>query len=669
MVDLVEQGKKVTSILATNRTENIGMDVWDEFVVPRYFDKYDFFSTMPCKIEGGRGCGKTMLLRYLSYQSQFSSKRSLDGGIDLSNIGLYWRADTQFLRQLTKRGNDDDYWGSTFTHYFSLKVSIEVLKSVDFIASTRGAFLGYKDIELTGLDIYDESLKGSVLLVKEGLERLRKRFELAIVNPALLEKVTFFPFDFVKSVLEELKSKVVELVDTNFHVFIDEYENLLRYQQVIVNTSVKHSEPPVIFKIACKKNGMPHIETTGDEAIVLKNDYIVHDLDEYTSNEYNVFASEVLLNRLARANDENSGICLSNVSSLKERRSQEYMRDTLDKLRKMFPGKRHADLALDVFSKPSLRGKLEDMLSQALIKKEESNLTAGDFIKEEAREASIVCTALLNRKSSVPAEVLESLNMHLTGAKTAFDDWIGTNFVGSYLNIIKRRREENRLFCGFDTFISLSQGNLRHFLELCRTAFSVGYDFKGNQFQISEEYQSFAANQTSSSLFTEIKSFKPQGTLLHLFANRLGELFALHQSRLSQSEPEKNHFSIEGGATSLSDEERALLDECEKWGVLTKVVATKTKGREIIDDYDWVLNPIYAPRFGISYRKKRKVTFSSSDVTALFLGDNGEYEALYDSHKQSIKQVADKKSVKKPLKKKIVTNESDNQGDMFDDKR
>ena len=669
MVDLVEQGKKVTSILATNRTENIGMDVWDEFVVPRYFDKYDFFSTMPCKIEGGRGCGKTMLLRYLSYQSQFSSKRSLDSGVDLGNIGLYWRADTQFLRQLTKRGGDDDYWGSAFTHYFSLKVSIEVLKSIDFIASTRGVFSGYKSIELTGLDIYDESLKGDVSSVKEGLERLRKKFELAIANPALLEKIIFFPFDFVKSLLEELKSKIVELDATNFHVFIDEYENLLRYQQVIVNTSVKHSEPPVIFKIACKKNGMPYIETTGDEAIVLKNDYIVHDLDEYTSNEYNVFASEVLLNRLSRANDENSSICLSNVSSLKERRSQEYIKNTLDKLRKMFPGKSHADLAQDVFSKPSLRGKLEDMLSQALIKKGEVELVARDFIKDEAKEASIVCTALLNRKSTVPTELLESLELHLLGVKTSFDDWIGTNFVGSYLNIIKRRREENRLFCGFDTFISLSQGNLRHFLELCRTAFSVGYDFKGNEFQISEEYQSFAANQTSSSLFTEIKSFKPQGTLLHLFANRLGELFALHQSRLSQSEPEKNHFSIEGGATSLSDKERALLDECEKWGVLTKVVATKTKGREVIDDFDWVLNPIYAPRFGISYRKKRKVSFSNLDVSALFSGENSEYEALYDSHKQLVKQAVDKKVVKETIKKQDITDKSDIQRDMFDDKR
>lgn len=50
-----------------NCIENIGMDVWDVFVVLWYFDNYDFFSIMLCKIEGGWGCGKIMLFRYLLY--------------------------------------------------------------------------------------------------------------------------------------------------------------------------------------------------------------------------------------------------------------------------------------------------------------------------------------------------------------------------------------------------------------------------------------------------------------------------------------------------------------------------------------------------------------------------------------------------------------------------
>jgi len=661
MIDLVEQGRKVTSILATNRTENIGMDVWDAFVVPRYFDNHDFFSTMPCKIEGGRGCGKTMLLRYLSYQSQFSPNRQLKGDLDLKNIGLYWRADTQFLRQLHKRAQNEEYWSKCFTHYLVLKVTIEAFKSIDYIATNRGGIENYPSLQFEELSIYDPSLVGTVTEVKNKLERVRKKFELAVANPNLLSNTVFFPYNFINSALSELQELIPELKDTNFHVFIDEYENLLRYQQIIVNTCVKHSEPPIIFKIACKKNGMPYRETTGDEAIVWKNDYIVHDLDEYTSKEYNVFASEVLLSRLSKVvNKSQPNICLSSVSSLPKRREEAYKKSVLTQTRQIFPSKKQSELAEDVFQKPALFSKLNDMLSQALDKLGEKELTASDFVKPKAKEASIVCTALLNRKNANPSQILNELELHAQGEKSQFDDWIGTNFVGCYLNIIPRRREENRLYCGFDTFISLSQGNLRHFLELCRTAFSVGFSYENERFYISFENQSFAANQTSSSLFDEIKSFKPHGVTLQKFANRLGELFSLHQSRLSQSEPEKTHFSIDGGASALSSNEKTLLDECEKWGVLSKKIATKTKNRLVIDDFDWILNPIYAPKFEISYRKRRKLTLSNSDICTLFDPDKEKYNNLFNDHKKVVAET--KKKVVKSTPKK----QDNGTRDMFD---
>ena len=300
------------------------------------------------------------------------------------------------------------------------------------------------------------------------------------------------------------------------------------------------------------------------------------------------------------------------------------------------------------------------MLNQALETKGDKKLSAEDFIRKDAKDATIVCIALLNRTATSPSKLINQLNNYLIDRKGPFVDWIGTNFIGCYLNIIKRRRQENRLYCGFDTLISLSKGNLRHFLELCRTAFSVGYNYKNGNFHISEEVQSFASQQTSTSLFSEIKSFKPHGHQLQIFANRLGELFSLYQARLSQSEPEITHFSIDGGATGLSVEIKNLLIECEKWGVLYKTPATKTKSREIIDDYDWVLNPIYAPQFCISYRKRRKTTFLSSDIQSMFSIVKKDYDLLYNSRKISIQ------SSKKLIKNKTVQNDTENQGDFFD---
>jgi hypothetical protein len=113
-------------------------------------------------------------------------------------------------------------------------------------------------------------------------------------------------------------------------------------------------------------------------------------------------------------------------------------------------------------------------------------------------------------------------------------------------------------------------------------------------------------------------------------------LCSLYQSRLSQSEPEINHFSIEGGETAVTGEYKNYLDECEKWGILSKTKATKTKAREIIDDFDWVFNPIYAPKFGISYRKKRKLILTHAEIQILFNPDKSKYEELFQRVRHSI---------------------------------
>src|SRR5687767_10907298 len=64
------------SVFTQNRTEEIGYDVWEHFVIPPFYERLDLqVARKPRVIIGGRGCGKTMLLRYLSHESLFSPKR------------------------------------------------------------------------------------------------------------------------------------------------------------------------------------------------------------------------------------------------------------------------------------------------------------------------------------------------------------------------------------------------------------------------------------------------------------------------------------------------------------------------------------------------------------------------------------------------------------------
>ena len=61
----------------------------------------------------------------------------------------------------------------------------------------------------------------------------------------------------------------------------------------------------------------------------------------------------------------------------------------------------------------------------------------------------------------------------------------------------------------------------------------------------------------------------------------------------------------------------------DELGRETKV---KSEGADVIDA-DWVLNPIYAPYFKISYRKRRKLTLTVEEFRVMALG---EFDARRD---------------------------------------
>ena len=136
MQDTTFEISQVKHSLTKNRSEHLGKDVWSDFVIPRFFNRVPLISTMPIRLEGGRGSGKTMLLRYLSYHSQFSGDRKKLPENAADSVGLYWKADTQFLRIMQKRSLSDEEWSPVFDHYLNLRLGLEVLSSIKLIANS-----------------------------------------------------------------------------------------------------------------------------------------------------------------------------------------------------------------------------------------------------------------------------------------------------------------------------------------------------------------------------------------------------------------------------------------------------------------------------------------------------------------------------------------------------
>ena len=78
------------------------------------------------------------------------------------------------------------------------------------------------------------------------------------------------------------------------------------------------------------------------------------------------------------------------------------------------------------------------------------------------------------------------------------------------------------------------------------------------------------------------------------------------------------------------------MSECIKWSVLFEVKETKVKDTKL-SYADFVLNPIFAPHFGISYNKGRKLDIKADDATRLLVGSRDEMNMLVKGYQKTWK--------------------------------
>lgn len=622
----------VKSAFKANRAEELGLDVWGDFVIPLFYEEIDLLdATKPRRITGGRGSGKTMLLRYLSHHSQFSTSRLSGDNFNFSSIGLYWRADTNFLTMFTKQGVDEENWIRLFKHYMVLEISSEVLSSIMSISKSN--FSGVNSHDLNGLKFLElQDYVGDVPTDYEGVRKYIKRkireCESAVHNPKEISNIKIFPDSFlIEGIIGAVKDGISALKESNFCVFIDEYENLLEYQQRTINTRIKHSQFPLIYHVAMKRNGMETSKTLGTESIQGIADYRNFDLDEMLSErDFDLFAAELFLSRLSpmgvlsEEHDIFDMDVLRDKNKIKERTDADYKRAIVSLVETILPGKSYSEMAVEAVSQSTHRNKLLKSINSLLKERGAGNVVADDFCREGFERALIVLPALLARKSNHPETLVEEFSKHISGEKSSFDAWIANNFVGCYLQMYRAYDRVCPFYSGFNTFVALSKGNIRHFYELCNAAM-VRSDISESKLKIDTMTQVLAARAASEEILNEAPTYGRLGGKIRAFIYNLGHIFEFSHMRKTQSESEVNHFSIKGGFSSLDEIDAKFLSEAEKWGVLYQEKGTKNKDKSNPDNSDWILNPIYAPFFFISYRKKRKIDLSPEEFRILHSGD------------------------------------------------
>ncbi len=126
---------RLTELFGAQKAEWLGPRLFELFSEPSYFPRMT--TPRPCILVGGRGTGKTTVLRGMSYQGQFElDNRIAERVPDWPYYGLYSRVDTNRVAAFKGPELSKSQWIQYFGHYINLLMCVQVLRFLSWFQVT-----------------------------------------------------------------------------------------------------------------------------------------------------------------------------------------------------------------------------------------------------------------------------------------------------------------------------------------------------------------------------------------------------------------------------------------------------------------------------------------------------------------------------------------------------
>ena len=295
------------SIWTTNRLVTIGWIFrggggFKELVKPT--------SPMPMIILGGKGSGKTHILRYCSYQVQrMRHVGDVGAGIQEEGyVGIYLRCSGLNASRFSGKGQTEEAWAILFQQYMDLWLAELFWRTVGDAFPAVGQSRSSARVAAELFDVPPQSVIASTESLVEKLRAWRRALDVAINTAALTQRldvsVPVTPSRLVFGLPRIVAEEVPGLRGVRVLYLIDEFENLNKDQQRYVNTLMREKEWPASFKIGARLYGVRTHETySAGELNREGSEYEMVLLDEHlrSTTEYSRFALRLCSRRLTAA--------------------------------------------------------------------------------------------------------------------------------------------------------------------------------------------------------------------------------------------------------------------------------------------------------------------------------------------------------------------------------
>lgn len=575
------------SVFGNYRAEWLHDRLFDFFTEPQYLGQLQ--STTPVFLQGGRGTGKTTVLRSMEYQGQYRLRTLTPNTLAaMPYWGVYYRIDTSRVSVFDGPEATREQWIKVFSHYLNLALSERLLAMACWVEQLIGRQLDIPNSQRVtaafGASSEIRSFASLLRLVEIQLLALERYVNN--LRPTTLPELTMAarPIEELAAALhatEVLGGKPIFLL-------IDEYENLTDYQQQVWNTRLKHCEHPLSYKIGVKPQGR-RIRFTLNKGEVLHDpaDFVLVDVGESLSTGFSSFARRVSEERLAFVAQSLPGATAS--------------------LSELLPG-----LSFDA----------------------EAARLGGDYIATEVRE-KLLPHLPPQHVNSVPLgdllmlrywSLAKNIPVHIlaTELRDHPDQWARRreNYSLALLYSInsgRRGGKRRKYYCGTETISYLAANNIRIYLEIVHRSLQL-HLARGRSLQepVDPDTQTDAASEIGSKNLAELEGLSRVGGTLKKLVLSLGRVFQVMAHDPIGHTPEVTSFRV---SAPLDAPEHDRIRETLREGVaqlaLRVFPASKPAEAGDIRDDEFQLHPVLAPYFEISYRRKRHVQLTPEQLSML----------------------------------------------------
>ncbi|MDF2401093.1 hypothetical protein [Aeromonas sp. 5HA1] len=588
--ELQDTAQRLSKTLGLYKAEWLNEAIFSLFNEPSYFE--ELRTHRPCVLIGGRGTGKTTVLRGLSYQGQKALSSNTTPIKDWPFYGLYYRVNTNRVTAFRGAELTEEKWASYFGHYINLIFCQQLLDFVDWFQSNENCEvqINYKDLKRVTITLGLEDINTLEDLVEE-IEYLILDFESLINtvadNPPERISTLGAPLDALARALltsPQLKGK-------QFYFLIDEFENFEDYQQRVLNTIIKHANTDYTFKVGVRELGWRQRATLNlNEQLTSPADYArISIMDRLNDARFPAFAETVIRQRISSAFSDDASVItapqqlLPSMSELEE-----------------------AEILLGTDGLTKLKEKILKIAPPDLVEAVR-NIEAGHLY-------------FLNYMGGDNDDkFVENIKTWIEN-KSEWKHRLDNHFHASLYAIRKGKRGISKYYSGWDTYVSLSNGNIRYLLELVHAAFIRHVENGGGLHEpISPKSQTEAAEEIARKNLSELEGLSVEGGKLTKLVLSIGRILQVMASDAHGHAPEVNQFHIKQNPLVIdcSDQVKRILDQAVMHLALVRSPGNKLMSESDTADYDYRLHPIFSSLFVFSHRKKRKFLLADQQILGL----------------------------------------------------